>query len=51
VGHVAAPELPSEEGRTRNHVTRDSVGTHLDKEAMSGAVEYVAVPELISTRR
>jgi hypothetical protein len=51
MGHVAAPELPSEKGRAQSHETRDSVGTHLNKEAMSGAVEYVAAPELISIRR
>jgi hypothetical protein len=28
-GHVAAPELPSQEGRARSHGTRGSTGSHL----------------------
>jgi hypothetical protein len=33
VGHVTAPELPSQGGRARSHGTRGSVGAHLGKEA------------------
>jgi hypothetical protein len=31
VGHVAAPELPSEEGRAQSRRTRDSTGAHIIK--------------------
>jgi hypothetical protein len=37
VGHVAAPELPSREGRALSRGTRGSAGAHLSKEARSGA--------------
>jgi hypothetical protein len=50
VGHVAAPELPSQEGRARSPGTRGSVGAHLSKEARSGAAGHVAAPELTSPR-
>jgi hypothetical protein len=51
VGHVAAPELPSQEGRARCCGTHGSTGSHLSKEARSGAEGHVATPELISARR
>jgi hypothetical protein len=51
VGHVAAPELPSQKGRTVSRATRGSTGAHLVKEARFGAEGYVAAPELTSARR
>jgi hypothetical protein len=51
VGHVAAPELPFQEGRARSHRTHGSAGAHLSKEARSGAEGHVAAPELTSARR
>jgi hypothetical protein len=51
VGHVAAPELPSQEGRARSRGIRGSTGAHLVKEARSGAEGHVAAPELTSARR
>jgi hypothetical protein len=51
VGHVAAPELPSQEDRARSHGTRGSTGAHLVKEVRSGAEGHVAAPELTSARR
>jgi hypothetical protein len=37
VGHVAAPELLSQEGRAQSCGTRGSTGAHLIKEARTGA--------------
>jgi hypothetical protein len=51
VGHVAAPELPSQEGRARSHGTHGSIGAHLIKEARTGAEGHVAAPEPTSARR
>jgi hypothetical protein len=51
VGHVAAPELPSQEGRARSHETRGSTGAHLSKEVRFGAEGHVTTLELASTRR
>jgi hypothetical protein len=51
VGHVAAPELPSQKGRAQSHGTRGSTGAYLVKEARSGAEGHVAALELTSTRR
>jgi hypothetical protein len=51
VGHVAAPELPSQEGRARSPGTCGSVGAHLSKEARSRAAGHVAAPELTPARR
>jgi hypothetical protein len=51
VGHVVAPELPSQEGRPRSCGTRDSIGAQLSKEARSGAEGHVAASELTSVRR
>jgi hypothetical protein len=51
VGHVAAPELPSQEGRAWRHETRGSTGTHLVKEAKSEAEGHVAASELTSAMR
>jgi hypothetical protein len=51
VGHVAASELPSQEGRTQSHGTCGSIGAHLIKEARSRIKGYVVVPELTSARR
>jgi hypothetical protein len=51
VEHVAAPELPSQEGRARSHETRGSDGAHLKKETRSGVVGHMAASELTSARR
>jgi hypothetical protein len=51
VGHVAAPELPSQEGSALSHVTCGSVGAPLVKEARSEAEVHVATLELTSARR
>jgi hypothetical protein len=51
VGHVAAPELPSQEGSAQSPGTRDSVGAHLSKEARFGAEGHVTASELTSVRR
>jgi hypothetical protein len=51
VGHVAAPELPSQEGRAWSRGTHSSARAHLSKEARFGAVGHVAAPELTSLRR
>jgi hypothetical protein len=51
VGHVAAPELPSQEARALSSGTCGSTGAHLRKESMSGATRLVAAPELFSARR
>jgi hypothetical protein len=51
VGHVVAPELPSQEGRARSRETHGGIGAHLSKEVRSEAVEHVAALELTSTRR
>jgi hypothetical protein len=48
-GHVAAPELPSQEGRARSHVTRGSAGAHLSTKARSEATGHVVAPEPTST--
>jgi hypothetical protein len=49
VGHVAAPELSSQEVRAQSRGTRDSTGAHLVKEARSGVEGHVVVPEPTST--
>jgi hypothetical protein len=51
MGHVAAPELPSQKGRVQNHGTCGNTGAHLIKEARSGAKGHVVAPELTSARR
>jgi hypothetical protein len=51
VRHMAAPELPSQEGRAWSHGTRGSTGAHIVKEARSGGEEHVAAPEPTSVRR
>jgi hypothetical protein len=51
MGYVAAPELSSRGGRARSHGTCGSGRAHLDREAMSGAKEHVAAPELNSARK
>jgi hypothetical protein len=51
VRHVAAPKLPSQEGRAQTHGTRGSTGAHLVKEAKTGAEGHVAASELTSARR
>jgi hypothetical protein len=51
MGHVAAPELSSQEGRARSPRTCGSVGAHLNKEARSRAAGHMAGPELTSARR
>jgi hypothetical protein len=51
VEHVAASELPSQEGRAWSPGTRGSAGAHLSKEARSRATKHVAAPELTSARR
>jgi hypothetical protein len=51
VGHVAALELPSQEGRAKSHGTHDSTGAHLVKEARSRAEGHMVASELTSARR
>jgi hypothetical protein len=51
VGHVAAPELPFQEGRVPSRGTRGSTGAHFSKKARSGAEGHVAAPELTSAKR
>jgi hypothetical protein len=51
VGHVAAPELPSQEGRIQSRGTHGNTGAHLVKEARSRAEGHMAAPELTSARR
>jgi hypothetical protein len=51
VEHVAAPEVPSQEGRARSHETRGSDRAHLKKETRSGVVGHMAASELTSARR
>jgi hypothetical protein len=51
MGHMAAPELPSQEGRARRHETCGGAGAHLSKEARSGAAGHVVVPEPTSAGR
>jgi hypothetical protein len=51
VGHVAAPELPSQEGRAQSRGTHGSTGAHLSKEARSRAKGHMAAPELTSAMR
>jgi hypothetical protein len=51
VGHVVAPEFPSQEDRTQSHGTCGSTGAHLVKEVRTGAKEHVAASELTSARR
>jgi hypothetical protein len=45
MGHVAAPELPSQEGRARSHGTHGGTGAHFGKEARSGATVHVVALE------
>jgi hypothetical protein len=49
VGHVTAPELPSQKGRAPSCGTRGSTGAHLSKQARSGVVGHVTMPEPTST--
>jgi hypothetical protein len=51
MGHVAAPELPSQEDRAQSPRTRGRAGAHLSKEERSEATGHVAAPELTSIRR
>jgi hypothetical protein len=51
VGHVVAPEIPSQEGRALSRGTRGSTGAHLSKEAWSTAAGHVAAPEPTSAGR
>jgi hypothetical protein len=51
MGHVAASELPSQEGGARRHGTRGSTRAHLPKEARSGAEGHVVAPELTLARK
>jgi hypothetical protein len=51
VGHVVAPELPSQEDRVSSRGTRGSAGAHLSKEARSGAAGHVEASELTSVKR
>jgi hypothetical protein len=50
MGHMAAPELPSQEGRVQSHGTRGITGAHLIREARSGTEGHVAAAELTSAR-
>jgi hypothetical protein len=43
VGHVVAPELPSQEGRDRSGGIHDSAGAHFRKKAMFEAAGHVVV--------
>jgi hypothetical protein len=49
--HVAALELPSQEGRAWSCGTHGSTGAHLSKEARSKAVGHMEAMELTSVRR
>jgi hypothetical protein len=51
VGHVAASELPSQEGRAWSHGTHGSTGAHIVKEARSKADGHVTALELTSASR
>jgi hypothetical protein len=51
MGHVTAPELPSQEGRARSPGTCDSAGAHLSKETRFGAAGHETALELTSVRR
>jgi hypothetical protein len=51
LGHMAALELPSQEGRAQSHGTRGSTRAYLIKEVGTGAEGHVAAPELTSARR
>jgi hypothetical protein len=51
VGHVTAPELPSQEDRARSRETRGSTGAHFVKEARSRAEGHMTTPELTSAKR
>jgi hypothetical protein len=51
VGHVVAPELPSQEGKARSRETHGGIGAHLSKEARSESARHVAMPEPTSTGR
>jgi hypothetical protein len=51
MGHVAAPELPSQKGRASIHGTHGSTGAPLVKLARSGAEGHVAASELTSASR
>jgi hypothetical protein len=51
VGHVIAPELPSQEGRAQSRETRDSTEAHLVKETRSRVEAHVIALELTSVRR
>jgi hypothetical protein len=51
MGHVAAPELSSQGGKTQSHGTCGSAGAHVDREARSEVKEHEAAPELTSARR
>jgi hypothetical protein len=46
MGHMATPELPSQEGRTQNYGTHGSTGAYLIKEVRSEAEGHVAAPKL-----
>jgi hypothetical protein len=51
VRHVAAPELPSQEGRAPRRGTRGSTGAPPLRKAEPGAMGHVVAPELTSSRR
>jgi hypothetical protein len=51
VGHMAASELPSQEGRAPSRGTCGSARAHINKEAMFETAGHVAAPELTSARR
>jgi hypothetical protein len=50
MGHVAAPELPSQGGGARSYGTRGSVRTHLSKVVRSKVMGHVVATELPSQR-
>jgi hypothetical protein len=51
VEHMAAPELPFQEGRAQSQGTRDSARAHLSTEVRFGAAGHVAALEVTSSRR
>jgi hypothetical protein len=51
VEHVAAPKLPSQEGRVWSRGTRGGTGAHLSKEVRSAAAGHVTASELTSAKR
>jgi hypothetical protein len=51
VWHMAAQELPSQEGRAQSQGTRGSAGAHLSTEVRYGGAGHVVAPEATSAGR